>query len=73
MQGEGEGSGVLVKGQTLIHKPTNRPVVVKEVTEEGFTVCTLDDTWIHPKTGKRSGGCAWVLGWDTEKDFEKVK
>lgn len=63
---------MFIKGQTLIHTATRRPVMVAEVTKEGFTVHTLDDTWIHPKTGKRSGGCSWSLGLDCEEDFEKV-
>lgn len=61
------------KGQPLIHAPTRRPVVVAEVDERGFTVYTLDDTWIDPKTGEMSGGSAWRLTWGCAGKFEKVE
>ncbi|MCL6479325.1 MAG: hypothetical protein K6T65_13110 [Peptococcaceae bacterium] len=44
-----------------------------EVDERGFTVYTLDDTWIDPKTGEMSGGSAWRLTWGCAGKFEKVE
>lgn len=60
-----------IKGRPLIHTPTRRPVVVGEVTDTGFVVYTIDDTFIHK--GKVTGGCAWGMTWDYAKDFEAVK
>lgn len=63
---------MLEVGQTYIHLPTGRPVKVAESTESGFVVYTLDDIWIHPKTGKLSGGCSWSMTKDYECKFAKV-
>lgn len=63
---------MLEVGQDYIHLPTSRPVKVAEVTETGFTVHTLDDIWIHPKTCKLSGGCAWSMTKDYESKFVRV-
>lgn len=62
-----------IKGRPLIHTPTRRPVVVGAVSDEGFTVYTIDDTWTDPKTGKQSGGCAWGMTWDYAEKFEAVE
>ncbi|MGB9825500.1 MAG: hypothetical protein ACPLRU_02395 [Desulfofundulus sp.] len=59
----------IVPGKKLIHVPTNRPVIVAEVTETTFTVHTTDDTWIDSKTGKPSGGCAWELLYESINEF----
>jgi hypothetical protein len=57
----------------LIHTPTRRPVVVAKVDERGFTVHTLDDTWIDRKTGKWMGGCALRMTREYAGEFEKVE
>lgn len=51
----------LQPGAKLIHKPTGRPVELVAIDGETFTVHTLDDIWLHRKTGKPWGGCNWVM------------
>lgn len=53
----------------MLHLPTNRPCIIIEIGEEYMTVHTLDDTWVHPKTGKPGGGSAWVMDKRRINDF----
>jgi len=45
--------------------------MVDEVTEDTFTVYTLDNGWIDEKTGKPSGGCTWTLTHNYAKEFKE--
>lgn len=58
-------------GQRLTHIRTGRPVKVAKIGQDSFTVHTLDDVWSHPKTGKPCGGCAWVMGIESLREFKK--
>ena len=59
-------------GDTLVHIPTGRPVKVVEVKPGSFSVETLDDIWIDPKTGEEKGGCRWVQTWPAQ-EFKKAE
>lgn len=59
-------------GQTLIHRPTGRPVELVAIREESIEVNTLDDVWPHPKTGKPCGGCKWVMEIDSLEQFDEA-
>lgn len=58
-----------IRGAIMLHLPTNRPCKIVEVTQDSMTVHTLDDVWVHPKTGKPWGGSAWVLDRRRVDDF----
>ena len=59
-------------GQTLIHRPTGRPVELVAIREDSIEVNTLDDTWPHPKTGRPWGGSKWILLLDDLAEFDEA-